>query len=118
MLDPDDRKILQNLLDLITRIDEGTKILKDLRTALDKKTREQYGKFTDAECLELLLERKWYRSLVKRIYELYTAVNHHMTDRVTELANRYGETLPALENDVKKLETRVRSHLKKMGFAW
>ena len=118
MLDPDDRKVLQNISDLVTRIDEGTKILKDLRTALDKKAREQYGKLNDTECLELLLERKWYRSLVKRIYELYTAVNHHITDRVTELADRYEETLPSLENDVKKLETRVKSHLKKMGFAW
>jgi type I restriction enzyme M protein len=117
-LEADDRTVLQSLSDLVVRVDEGTKALKDLRTDLDKKTREQYGKMTIDQCLKLLLERKWYRSLVSGIYALYTAVNHRIGSRVTELANRYGQTLPELEAEVAELEGKVKSHLERMGFAW
>lgn len=117
-LDIEDRKVLQHLSDLVVRIDEGKKTLKDLKAALDKKTREQYAKFTDDQCLELLLERKWYRSLNKGVYALYAAVSHRIAERVTELAERYERTMPELETEVAKLEGKVKSHLERMGFAW
>jgi type I restriction enzyme M protein len=103
---------------LVTRVDEGTKTLKDLRAALDKKTHEQYPKLSDDQCLELLLNRKWYRTIISGIYALYTAVSHRIADRVTEFADRYGQTLPALETDVAELESKVKSHLERMGFVW
>jgi len=112
----DDRLELQSLADLIVRVDEGTKALKDLRTDLERKTRDQYAKLTNTECLALLLERKWYRSLVSGIYALYTAVNHRIAYRVTELADRYGQTLPELEAEATELEGKVKSHLERMGF--
>jgi type I restriction enzyme M protein len=99
-------------------ISEKNKVLKDLRNALDKKTREQYAKLTDDECMELLLERKWYRSLVNGVFALYEAVSHRITDRVSELADRYEQTLPVLENEVATLESRVTAHLERMGFKW
>jgi len=111
-------KVLLNISNLVTRVDEGTKRLKDLRAVLDKKTRAQYKKLTDAECFDLLLERKWYRSLVNGIFALYTAVNHRITERVTELADRYEKPLPALEIEVAEHEGKVKSHLEKMGFVW
>ncbi|OPY56602.1 MAG: putative type I restriction enzymeP M protein [Pelotomaculum sp. PtaU1.Bin035] len=117
-LDTDDMTVLQKLSDLVVRVDEGTKTLKDLRAALDKKVREQYAKLTDDQCLELLLERKWYSTLVNGIYALYTAVSHRISDRVRELNERYEQTLPALEAEVAQLETKVKSHLERMGFVW
>lgn len=117
-LDADDRDILQSLSVLVIRVDEGTKTLKDMKAALDKKTREQYDKLTDDQCLELLLERKWYRSLRDGVFTLYKAVNHHIAERVTELANRYEKTMPVLETEVAELESKVKSHLERMGFVW
>jgi type I restriction enzyme M protein len=117
-LDADDRMALQSLSDLAVRVDEGTKVLKDLRAELDRKTREQYAKLTIDQCLKLLLERKWYRSLVSGIYALYTTVNHCIAGRVAELADRYGQTLPELEAEAAVLEGKVKSHLERMGFAW
>ncbi|MDR0819065.1 MAG: type I restriction-modification system subunit M [Oscillospiraceae bacterium] len=117
-LDAGDKAVLQNLQDLVTRVDDGAKVLKDLRAALDKKTREQYPKLKDSECIELLLERKWYRSLVGGVFALYTAVSHSIADRVTELAERYEYTMPALEAEVAELESKVKSHLERMGFVW
>ena len=117
-LDTDDRAALQRLSDLSVRVDESTKVLKDLRAELDRKTREQYPKLTIDQCLKLLIERKWYRSLVNDIYALYTAVNHRIGGRVTELAERYGQTLPEIETEVAELEGKVKSHLERMGFVW
>lgn len=118
MLDPDDRKVLQTLSDLVVRVDEGTKTLKDLRAALDKKARGQYAKLTDNEIMELILERKWYRSIEGGVFALYTAVSHRIAERVTELADRYRRTMPELETEASELESKVKSHLERMGFVW
>jgi len=64
------------------------------------------------------LERKWYTALVNGIFALYTAVSHRITERVTELADRYEHTLPELERDVAAFESKVKSHLERMGFVW
>ena len=114
----EDTLILIDISKRVTAIDEKNKILKDLKAALDKKTREQYGKLSDNECLELLLERKWYRDLVNGIFALYEDVCHHIANRVTELTDRYENTLPVLEKDVADLESKVKSHLERMGFEW
>lgn len=117
-LEADDKAILQKIQKLAERADEGTKILKELRSALDNKARAQYPKFTDSQCMELLLERKWCHSLVSGMFALYTSVSHAITERVTELAERYEKPLPELEADIAKLESKVKSHLARMGFAW
>ena len=117
-LDADEKAILQALQTLVTRVDEGTKTLKDLRVALDKKTRAQYPKLTDEQCVELLLNCKWYRSIENGIYALYTAVSHRISDRMTELNERYEKTLPSIEAEVAELEGKVKSHLERMGFVW
>lgn len=114
----DDYAALISLQEKQTLIDERSAVLKDLKSALDKKAREQYAKLTDDQCLELLLERKWYRSLVSGVYALYTAVSHRIAERVTELAERYERTMPELETEVAELEGKVKSHLERMGFVW
>jgi type I restriction enzyme M protein len=117
-LEAGDRATLQKLQDLVTRVDEGTKAVKDLRVILDKKARERYAKLTDDEIMELLLNRKWYRSLVNGVYSLYTDVSHRIAERVTDLAERYEHTMPQLETEVAELESKVKSHLERMGFVW
>ncbi len=117
-LDVDDKAELTTLQTLVTRVDEGTKTVKGLRDALDRKARAQYPKLTEAVCVELLLNRKWYRAMISGIYALYTAVSHRISDRVTELNERYEQTLPELEAEVAQLEGKVKSHLERMGFVW
>lgn len=117
-LDDEDREVLQKLQDLVTRVDGGTKTLKALRTALDDKARAQYAKLSDEECMDLLLNRKWYRYIMGDIYALYEAVSHRISDRVSEIHERYEDTLPVLEDKVATLGKKVKSHLERMGFAW
>ncbi len=117
-LEAEDKAFLRKLQDLVARVDDGTKTVKDLRVALDKKAREQYAKLTNEQITGLLLNRKWYRSLVSGVYALYKAVSHRIAERVTELAERYERTMPQLETEVAELESKVKSHLEMMGFVW
>lgn len=117
-LHADDYAALISLQEKQTLIDERSAVLKDLKAALDKKAREQYAKLTDEQIMELLLDRKWYRSLVSGVYALYTAVSHRIAERVTELAERYERTMPELKTEVAELESKVKSHLERMGFVW
>jgi type I restriction enzyme M protein len=82
------------------------------------KKSELYSKLTDRQIMELLLDRKWYRSLLSGVYALYNAVSHSISSRVTELADRYEKTMPQIEAEVAELESKVKSHLERMGFAW
>lgn len=117
-LESEDKAILQRLQDLVTRVDEGTRMVKSLRMALDKKARDQYAKLNDEQIIELLLNRKWYDSIASGVYALYTAVSHRISERVTELADRYEKSMPQLEIEVSELESKVKSHLERMGFVW
>jgi len=97
-------------------IAEKNKMLKGFKTELDGKVRNQYDKLTNAECIELLLEHKWYATISSGISALYESINHRITGRVAELTERYEHTLPVLEAEVEELESKVKSHLKTMGF--
>ncbi len=89
-------------------MDDGTKTQKRLLAALDARARAQYPKLTDEECLELLLEKKWYRSLLNDVFVLYTSVNHAITTRNLELAERYEYALPEIENEALEYAYRVK----------
>ena len=117
-LDADDKAVLQKLKELVTRVDDGKKTRDELSAALDAKARARYPQFTDDQCVELLLERKWYRKLVGDVFALYTSVSHNITVRVTELAERYENPLPELETEVADYSSRVKDHLERMGFGW
>ena len=45
-------------------------------------------------------------------------ISQKLTGRVKELIERYDTPLPAIDKDVKELESKVNTHLQKMGFVW
>jgi type I restriction enzyme M protein len=57
-LDNEDHAVLENLLNKKNQADEHKKTLKELKKILEQKTRKKYGKLTDEEILELLVNRK------------------------------------------------------------
>ena len=116
--DLDDAVLLQSVSEKQHKIDEQTQLLKGFRTALDKKARHRYEELSDEECLKLLLDLKWFRSISNGIYALYESVNHHISTRITELAERYDHTLPELEAETAALEQKVKAHLQRMGIEW
>ena len=117
-IDKEDKGELEKLQNLVLSVDDRTKIQKELLDALDARARVQYLQLTDEQCLELLLGRKWYRSLLNGIFVLYTSVGHAITTRNIELGKRYEYPLPEIENEELGYASRVKKQLESMGFSW
>lgn len=116
--DAEDYEQLMTLYRLIEKNAEQSKLVKDLRAALEELVKARYAALTIDEIKELTVNKKWHYSLYNGIDMLYEAVSHRMTDRILELAERYEDTLPALETLVSSYEAKVKSHLERMGFKW
>lgn len=114
----DDVNQLKMALELSNKISEYNKIVKELYQALDEKCRARYETLTDEEIIDLLVNRKWFDRIFSGISDLYAAISHRLTNRIVELAERYESTLPELSTDTAEYETKVKSHLERMGFEW
>lgn len=111
-------KVLKEYLLQSERVSVAKKLLKQADVALDMTAREKYEQLTDAEIKQLLVEEKWFRAIYNGIDAIHSAVSHRLSSRVTELVERYESTLPECEAKVAKLESKVKSHLERMGFEW
>ena len=109
---------LKAALKLCGKISDYNKFVKELNKVLDEKCRARYESLTDDEILDLLVNRKWFDSIFAGIGDLYAAISHRLTNRIIELTERYEDTLPTLEEDTAEYETKVKSHLERLGFKW
>ena len=110
--------ILSEYMELSDTVSKQNKIVKELNTELEMKVKAQYSELTDGEILELLVNRKWYYTVFDGIKNLYVTASHNMANRIIELAERYEDTLPSLDEEVIELEKKVSAHLERMGFVW
>ena len=117
-VDSEEADVLAAYQELTETLKKQSKLVKELNAALDAALKEKYPALTDVEIKELLVNRKWYYDLFAGIKALYVTASHSMAGRVTELAERYENTLPELEKEVADYEAKVRTHLERMGFAW
>ena len=116
--DSEEYGILCEYVELSTKVKEYTKLIKDLNVALDEACKAKYAELTIDEIKELLVNRKWYYTIFEGIKALYVTTSHEIAGRVSELAERYEDTLPSLESDVESYEAKVKTHLERMGFVW
>ena len=92
--------------------------IKTLDAELDAKALARYPTLTADEVKALVVDHKWMAALSAAVHGELDCMSHALTGRVKELAERYGQTMPALTRQVEKMETRVADHLKRMGFTW
>lgn len=92
------------------------KTIADLKKKLDENCRKRYDSFTDTEITDLLVNRKWYKTIDQGIQNLYVTVANHLTKRIVELYERYENTLPELTEKLAEEEKEVAAHLAQMGF--
>ena len=71
---------------------------------------------TEAEIKVLVVDDKWLTMLGAAVQGELDRVSQTLTGRVRQLAERYAEPLPKLEDKVEVLAARVAGHLKRMGF--
>ncbi|MBO5950690.1 MAG: N-6 DNA methylase [Fibrobacteraceae bacterium] len=108
--------VLAKYTELASTAKNQAGIVKELNKALDESVKNKYAELTEKEIKELLVKQKWSFDIFEGIKSLYDTTSHKIATRVTELADRYENTLPDLEATVADYETKVKNHLKEMGF--
>ncbi|KAB8037561.1 type I restriction-modification system subunit M [Silvanigrella paludirubra] len=114
----EEAEILKKYIALCEEESELKKQVKELETALDEKTLNQYPKLKETDIKNLVVDDKWMATLDKDIHGELDRVSQTLTSRIKELAERYDSALPDLLKDVSLFELKVNKHLEKMGFLW
>lgn len=114
----DELKILNVYMNLFDRESEVKAEIKTSLSELERKVIEKYSALSIDDVKKLVVENKWMDSLQAGVREVVDDVSQNLTGRIKLLAERYEEPLPIIAKDVKKITTKVESHIKKMGFVW
>ena len=111
----EEKKILEEYLQVSESIPELNKKIKDANIALDKKLLDKYPKLKEEEIKSLVVDDKWLATLEKQVHSEMDRVSQTISRRLIELAERYETPLSVLDTKVEELEKKVNKHLKKMG---
>jgi type I restriction enzyme M protein len=114
----DEAKALNAWLKLCNEEADLKKSLKDQEAALDALALAQYPKLKPADVKVLVVDDKWLHAVGSAIHGEMDRISQALTQRVKQLADRYGTPLPALAVEVDALSARVDAQLKKMGLSW
>jgi type I restriction enzyme M protein len=91
------------------------KMFKAVGVHLDESTLAQYGKITTAEIQQLVIIDKWQANTDGRIHAEIAGLTQKLIRRISDLGERYDETLADLEREVDTLSANVAKHLVLMG---
>lgn len=111
-------KVLKAYLKLIDDQSAINKKIKEALAELDKKVIERYKTLTEDEIKQLVVDDKWMSVLERDVKTEMERISQRLTQRIKELAERYETTLPQQNAEVASLESKVNTHLQKIGFVW
>ncbi len=112
----DEASVLNAWLELNGEAVDLKRRLKAAETAINAKAYSKYPKLSEPEIKALVVDVKWLAALDAVIHHEMDRVSQQLTQRVKELADRYEASLPQIVGRVRELESRVNSHLERMGF--
>ena len=92
--------------------------LKTVQTELEKKVVALYPTLTEADIKHSVIDVKWMQALQGNILGEMERISQRLAQCIKELAERYHDTLPQLEEEVSEFEEKVKQHLLDMGIAW
>jgi len=111
-------KILKSYLDLLTKQTIINKEIKHAEQDLDNKLYNKYPTFTKNDVKTLVVDDKWMQSIEKSIKSEIKQISQHLSNRIKELVERYKIPISEIDQQVKDMEHKVNTHLKKMGFSF
>ena len=114
--DAEEMAVLEKHLAFFEKEAEIKKDIKDAEKDLEKKLLLKYPKITTEEIKDIVADRKWMAELLARVLGEVDRLSQTLAGRVKELAERYEETMPDIENEVESLKKKVEKHLVNMGF--
>ncbi|WP_229459099.1 hypothetical protein [Massilia cavernae] len=112
----EEAEALHAWLKLCTREVDLKKTLKEAEAELDALAYGKYPTLGEADIKTLTVEDKWMATISAAIHGEMDCISQSLTQRVKELAERYGTPLPILTGKVADLSAKVAAHLQKMGF--
>lgn len=114
--DADERAVLETYLKLADTQSDLSKQLKELQRTLETRVWNHYKTLIDDAVKTLVVDDKWMQILDTAIHTEMQRISQRLTQRITELADRYEMPLPQQLNELTILEERVNAHLAAMGF--
>jgi type I restriction enzyme M protein len=114
----EERKAIESYVALMEKEADANKKWKEAQKALDQLVDAKYRKISTEELKVLIIEDKWLAALEVAIRGELDRVSQKLTERVSELAERYETPWPKMVAQVTELETTVKSDLKRMGHIW
>ena len=114
----DELKVLTEYKELFDKKNKFADQIKKVKKELDKNLLKKYNDLTESEIKELVINDKWLASIHSLIDEEMEQISHKLSRRISELSERYENTLPDLTKEVQILTKKVDEHLEKMGFQW
>lgn len=118
-LDPEaaeEKDLLARYGILLDKEAKAAKAYKDAQAELDKKVFDQYGKLSADEARDIVVGDKWLATIQADVNAELSRVSSTLTGRLKDLAERYAEPLPQLEQEVSDLKAKVSAHLARMGY--
>jgi type I restriction enzyme M protein len=110
--------VIENYINLNEAISSFSKLIKIQKETIEKLVIELYPKLSESEIKDLVVSKKWFKHLEECLHEEKERMSQTLTQRIVELAERYKNTLPEMELALNEYETKVKSHLQKMGWQW
>ncbi|WP_272002866.1 type I restriction-modification system subunit M [Roseovarius sp. ZX-A-9] len=115
--DAEEDKLLKQVAKLMTAETAAKKAVKEAEEALTEATLKKYPELTEEEIRTLVVDDKWLTDIAELIEAEIEARTEKLTARVRVLTERYGHTLPEIDDQIEVLEAKVLEHLAAMGFA-
>lgn len=112
----DELEILEQYLKIMDTESKANKKIRDTEKKLQKQVQAKYKELSKAETQDILINDKWMVTIINEINTEMDRISNRLTNRIKELSERYGETLPEMEAEVEELSKKVKSHLQRMGF--
>jgi type I restriction enzyme M protein len=116
--DAEERKTLEDYAALLDQQADAKGRLNAAQKVLKAKLAAKYGKLTEAEIKNLVVDDKWLAQFAADVQSELDRVSQALTGRIRQLADRYAAPLPQLTEEAETLAARVDEHLKKMGAVW
>jgi len=119
--DPDSSEEMKLLNELTGLFEQEVKlkfVQKYLEKTLELQLKQKIAKLSQDEIKSLLVEDKWLARLQSELIDSIDLISHRFSSHLQELAERYTEPLPQIEQEVTELSKKVEEHLRKMGFTW
>src|SRR5438034_1536243 len=114
----EEREALTRCLSLIEAEAETDRAVKAAQAALDEQVLARYARLTEVEIKVLVVEDKWFATVIAGIHGEVQRITQQLAARVKELDERYARRLSDLEREVEAFSENVEGHLKQMGLAW